>query len=228
MEEIVKVRLLRGIISASARFMRKIGAASTTALILLAAERSRDPELRIHFRSLQEFIAELDRTTHQYYASFVLVNIIAEVENYLTDVTKEVLRAYPMKIGGIQFKLSEIVGRSEDELILIAAERCMYEMMYKKPLEYLSELCRLASVDPGCIKAHWPTFVEAKARRDLGMHNDWRVNDTYLRKIGEVGLRSNLSVGADVCPDHAYVIEVATQFRKMIEELSDRLEAKFA
>ena len=26
-----------------------------------------------------------------------------------------------------------------------------------------------------------------KARRDLGVHNDWRINDTYKRKIKESG-----------------------------------------
>ena len=48
----------------------------------------------------------------------------------------------------------------------------------------------------------WPQFVEIKARRDIGIHNNWVCNQTYLRKVAEAGLQTSVEAGQSLIPGY--------------------------
>jgi hypothetical protein len=72
--------------------------------------------------------------------------------------------------------------------------------MYEKPNQYLNKICDLLSIDSEELKEHWPTYIEAKARRDLGVHNSWLCNSVYMRKISEAGLDNKYKEGEELFP----------------------------
>lgn len=81
-------------------------------------------------------------------------------------------------------------------------------------------MCKVLSIDEAAIQAVWPRFVEAKARRDLGMHNAWRCNSIYLRKLAESGIASTLKEGESAAPsDDVYVRQVD----HALDELADMI-----
>jgi hypothetical protein len=126
--------------------------------------------------------------------SFIL--LVAAFEQFLQEVTHNIVFANPKKVGQIEFKLSEILeAESNDELIRRSIETIMNRLMYKKPIEYLENIAELLSIDHKPLTANWAVFIEAKARRDLGVHNGWKCNSIYLRKVSDAGLVSVHSIG---------------------------------
>ncbi len=94
--------------------------------------------------------------------------------------------------------------------------------MYKKPMDYLSDMCQLISISEDKLKSHWPIFVEAKARRDLGMHADWRCNDIYLGKLRKANIKPKLHLGDSAVPDTSeylpWILNSLNDIAKIIKE----------
>lgn len=149
-----------------------------------------------------------------YFLSILFVDLISEIEIYFTHVIKAVIEKHPKKIGSASFKLNEIINAdSIDTLVTKAAEEHLNKLMYKKPMEYLSSICELLSIEEEKLSEHWKYYVEAKARRDLGVHNRWSCNSTYLRKIEEAGIKSNAKENDFMFPN----------YEKYIKDLLDKL-----
>jgi hypothetical protein len=214
---------------AKLRHTRKMGAIAATGAIVLAAESLTDhKDMQDSFSSLEGFLSPYNLSAHHYFAGTMLFNLITEVELYFTETIKAILVAYPKKLGSTQFKLSEIVQKPQEEVVLMAAERHLNSLMYKKPNEYLSELCEIMSIESAGVKPHWPPFIEAKARRDLGIHNNWIVNETYIRKMADSGIETTASKGSMLCPDHSYVQIAFDECDNLIRLIADLVDRKFS
>jgi hypothetical protein len=152
--------------------------------------------------------------------------MISSLELFFQEAISGVLQAYPKKIGSVQFKLSQILDAgTTDELISRAAEEYIIKLMYKKPLEYLEEITRLLSIHSASILPFWPTFIEAKARRDLGMHNGWKCNSTYIRKLEESGIPCSFQVGDDTFPyDDTYMNGVGNALEEISKAIFKELD----
>lgn len=131
-----------------------------------------------------------------YLVAQLFIAHISAFELFLQDLITVVVKKYPQKIGSVQFRLSEVLQASDtEELVYRAAEEILNKLTYKKPGEYLKEVCELLSVEPSLVSETWPKFIEAKARRDLGVHNGWVCNQIYLRKLSESQIASELKLG---------------------------------
>lgn len=138
---------------------------------------------------------------HMYFVARTFIGFVAAFEYFLQEVTTAVVTLYPLKVGGKDFKLSEVLTLSKDDLVTRAIEAHLLELMYAKPKDYVVGLAKLLSIDDKIFEEHLPVLVEAKARRDLGVHNAWICNRTYLRKLKEAGIKSKLKEGESAVPD---------------------------
>ena len=156
--------------------------------------------------------------------SFVM--LVASFEYFLQELVHVIVAIHPKKVGRVEFKLSEILDAgSTDELVRRGIEATLNSLMYKKPADYLTDVADLLSIDPFPLRENWTIFVEAKARRDLGVHNGWKCNDIYLRKVAEAGTTSNYAKGDRLFPPKgSYLDEV----RRALSTLADMMmEAAF-
>lgn len=143
-----------------------------------------------------------------FFASTNVIALVSEVEHFFANTVSTALRLYPGKMGGHTFRLTEILAvSSTDELVDRAASATMHELMYEKPLDYLAGLCNILSIEKQSLETDWPKFVELKARRDLGVHNDWIVNAIYLRKVKEARLEHAPLPGVRLIPDFQYLTQ---------------------
>ena len=92
--------------------------------------------------------------------------------------------------------------------------------MYEKPLDYLAKISSLLSINEKSLQPLWQTFIEAKARRDLGLHNGWECNAIYLRKVSEANLTTKFVLGESTLPK---VKEYITPMGKALSELAKLL-----
>lgn len=135
---------------------------------------------------------------------------------------------YPRKMGQQTFKLTEIIDvSSTDELIDRAANAVLNSLMYEKPLDYINKLAEILSIETKDLEQDWPVFVELKARRDLGVHNNWIVNEIYLRKLNEAKVIIKYNLGDRVIPDFIYMNEAMNVCEKLIDNFVNLLAEKW-
>lgn len=163
----------------------------------------------------------------EHYRSILFVDLISSSEQFFIALIKAVLLKYPHKVGKIQFTLKEIVETdSTEELVEKAADNFVYKLMYESPQDYLEKMCDLLAVDRLQLRPYWPKYIEAKARRDLGVHNNWVCNDTYVRKVTSVGEPIPYRLGDRMPPvDRGYcedtastILEIASTISKLVIE----------
>lgn len=163
-----------------------------------------------------------------FFASTQVIALVSEVEHFFANTVSTALRLYPGKMGSHTFRLTEILAvSSTDELVDRAASATMHELMYEKPLDYLAGLCAILSIEKQSLEIHWPNFVELKARRDIGVHNDWLVNAVYLRKIKEARLEQTPSPGTRLIPNFEYLTHSIELCNSLVGAMANLLGEKW-
>jgi len=161
--------------------------------------KSGDERLNAIYSQFEEATQLLGQSARSYLRSNTFFSVVSALELFLQELVQSVIAEYPKKVGITQFTLSDILdAASPDELLIKAGDLYLNKVMYKKPVEYLRDITDLLSVDRTALADVWPIFVEAKARRDVGIHNEWICNGTYVRKVQEVGIEVP-RVGGHVC-----------------------------
>lgn len=195
-----------GIMNAVDKFIASSLAYTNAVVYFMEVEAVSTKEGNEEFRKIHLAFEERAKALGLNVRSYLRCNIfaasIASIELFFQEALKCVIAEHPKKIGSMQFKLSEILEfSSKDELLSRAIDDYLNKLAYKRPFEYLEELASILSIEKQPIEELWPVFVEAKARRDLGVHNGWICNDTYLRKVKEAGIDTDKKVGDKLMPD---------------------------
>ncbi|RCW51591.1 hypothetical protein [Halanaerobium sp. ST460_2HS_T2] len=130
-----------------------------------------------------------DRRFQPFIRSYLFVALIAELENYLSDLLFYVLVKYPGKIENTTLEFNEIIELKEmNEVIKEVAKKEVHNLLYKSPKEYKKRLDSLLSMEDSVLENIWPDYIEMKARRDIGVHNSWYKNELYENKISKVNI----------------------------------------
>ncbi|PEL97812.1 hypothetical protein CN602_23355 [Bacillus cereus] len=117
--------------------------------------------------------------------SQLFIALIASIEDYLSQIMKEILVSYPEKISVKTTDSSNIINSADvKEIIEMMAEKHITDSLYKKPEEYKKSLIEIISADKDLLNNYWDSFIEMKATRDAGMHGGWKSNSIYIRKAG--------------------------------------------
>lgn len=162
------------------------------------------------------------------FSAALFVNLISEVEHFFVSCAATAIRLYPGKVGSETFRLSDVLAASStDELVERAADRALQALMYEKPADYLSSLCEIVSIDKKHLLDIWPSFVEMKARRDLGVHNNWVANEIYLRKLKEISFTNFPSIGLRLIPDFAYLEASIKTCDRLVGQMADLMGEKW-
>lgn len=178
--------------------------------------------------NLNESVKDVYKDPGGYFASRLFLAHIGAFELFLQELATAVILRHPKKVGSTQFKLTEILETGDPTaLVRRAIEELLNKLMYKKPSEYREELSALLSLDSTLFDPEWTIFVEAKARRDLGIHADWKCNSTYLRKLAEAQIPSPLSAGESAIPvDENYFNDTADALHLLAHKLTEAVILK--
>ena len=181
----------------------KIVALSQLSQIMLHALSlsTKDPESEFtkYFTSISDNLFDGHHTNREISApgykavgfmdGLTLIMTISELELFFQEVVIASLVAHPQKMTKTSIEIKQLINYSSiDDALRATAEGFANGLMFKKPNDYKKSLLSIISADEKLLDDFWPTFVEAKARRDIGVHNDWEVNDIYINKVKEVGL----------------------------------------
>jgi hypothetical protein len=146
-----------------------------------------------------------------------LIFIISEAEAFFQDVLFEVICRHPEKI--------DKSGATEAD-IRLAGQKYITKLLYKRPNEYKKKLLSLLSAEEDLLDDLWPLYVEAKARRDIGVHNSWVVNETYTGKVNEVGLAD--STETELSVDVDYFLRTRDAIITLMKRINQHCKSTFA
>jgi hypothetical protein len=156
----------------------------------------------------------------------LFVGLVAELEGMFAELLREVLCAYPGKIGKPPEGRGIAASATRAELVEQLADEEINQALYAKPADYRLIVEKHLGLDHALLEPHWDTFVEAKARRDLGVHNAWTWNRVYERKAGSK--RQQPGSGDNMWPTEKYFTEAAVAFREMAVAIQGALDKNFA
>lgn len=188
----------------------------------------RNKKIAIAYSRLQKSLNSHGICNEDYYLALLFIDLISSTEIFFIDLIKIILEKNPKKIGNIQFSIGEILDSSStDELILKASEMYINKLLYKKPYDYLADISSVLSIDKSIIEPYWASYIEAKARRDIGVHNNWICNSTYCKKLQEAGISSNSNIGDSLLPPYeGYASEIVTEIMNMTSVMKEAVFEK--
>lgn len=190
--------------------------------------KSGDSEMAEKHDSFQKLLTPDYANPHDYFVARLFISHISAFELLLQELAAFVIRKHPKKVGKTSFTLTDVLEASGSEgLVQRAIEEHLNKLMYKKPLEYLDDLADLLSIDPAPLKVNWKSFIEAKARRDLGVHNGWKCNAVYQRKLTEAGFDDVPKVGVNLIPKgDDYLNQALDEILALAEQITRAVEQK--
>jgi len=179
--------------------------------------------------NLQSATSVLGMSASQYIEGNLYFTQISALEIFFQTCLAAVLKSFPNKLGSTQFTLSQFLEvETKEELIMRAVDGYLNSLMYKKPKEYLDDMCKQLSISSDGFMNLWPIFIEAKARRDVGIHNNWICNQVYLRKVAEAKLETNARVGDSLMPeDENYFIDTVRKLGLLAESMLEAIRATY-
>ncbi|WP_157576129.1 hypothetical protein [Hydrogenophaga pseudoflava] len=184
--------------------------------------------IQASYLRLNKLLSQHNTNANEYFRSVLFIDLISSTEAFFAEIIKAVVAVYPQKIGKTQFELKDIVETTSlNDLIQRAADEYVYKLMYEKPEDYLEKICTTLSIDKNLIQTNWSTYIEAKARRDLGVHNNWKCNKTYLRKLDSQKIKYTCKEGETLMPiDREYCSQTSNKILEICKTMTSAVIEK--
>lgn len=162
--------------------------------------RQKDRRYYVPAVGREKFARRKDREVRAIFERFIdrglyeafIVNGVSQFETFLADVLTLVIRRYPQKLKTVfpgvaackDVPIDIVLEASTPaHAIELATTRHLNALFYGKPRTYLDYAGKLVGFETA--DRAFDDYVEIKATRDLIIHNDATVNETYLEKSGK-------------------------------------------
>lgn len=172
-----------------------------------------------------ELATLFEEARNKHFLSLVHQHQVALFEHLFFDMLRLLLADQPLRLPGKrQIEYSVIVAaKTKDEIVSNLIERELNEIKYKSVsdwftyLERLVSKCTVSEADLGGI-------AEAKATRDIFVHNAGVANKTYLQKAGPF---ARFKVGEEASVDADYTLEIWQLLSSVLISVIDCLIDEF-
>lgn len=148
---------------------------------------------------------------------------LATFESFTSDLIRLWLLAYPQSLAGRKLDFSVVLEASDkDAVAWHVVDREVNQVFYDRPAGWFAYLSDRVGIDLS-FPAEIEQFAEAKATRDILVHNARIVNEIYLTKVGRLA-RHKLGDRVDI-PD-PYHRATWLLVRGLVEQVSARILGK--
>jgi hypothetical protein len=181
----------------------------------------RQPIVSSHKYTRDQLIGRYNYLTHSQIPINGVYWLAMITETMFADLIRKLLKYYPGKAGSKkQISIKDVLGASTmDEIHLLVTDGFLNELSYKSPRDFAVEAENILSIKLlECPAYH--LYIEMKAARDVLIHNNGIVNDTYISKAGS---HARAERGKMLPIDQVYFLEVYETCIKLSEWLEKRL-----
>lgn len=176
-------------------------------------------------RKRESILQLLDSAIYRDLYKQSIIHGVAIIEDYLSVSLRTVLRWFPEKIAKLQksINITSVISYSNvNDLLLYIIDKQINELLYASPKEYFKSLEEILAIHINDdVKDR---YSEIKATRDLLVHNNGEVNETYARKSGA---EARAIIGQNIPVDESYFDSCISTFKDLVKEIYEGLMAKY-
>lgn len=181
-------------------------------------------------RDLPTMVAMLENMMAKDERSKSLLVAVSITEDFLMNMLKLVLRAYPDRItrgtkGGeaaMAVPLIEVIEKGRDEILEEKIQSRLSSALYASPAEYLKYIRGTLAIVLS--EERMNIFIEIKATRDIVIHANGRANEKYVEKAGT--LRRG-EAGDMLSVDQEYFDRSIANMKGLMLEIGSGLQTKY-
>lgn len=146
-----------------------------------------------------------------YLKSQLFIALMAELEDYLNQLLKLILSAYPEKLQSEHFDVNHALAQGDaQEILEEKINDKIRKKQYGRPKQFFNFVKLVLDSDKTIdklldergikdttkrqedsetlsLERLFPPYLEMKARRDVGIHNSWIRNDLYDERVADLG-----------------------------------------
>lgn len=156
-----------------------------------------------------------------------IVSIVSRVEAFIQECMIVAIRDQPKKLSivgersGIPLDLFMEHTDHDDILERYVNLRCQ-DLMFGKPADYLNKAAKILSIeiDDDIVS----NYVEMKASRDVIVHNNGKINQIYIDKVGR---KSRGKAGENLIVDEDYFEEIVMNSKILSGTIQRETEEKY-
>lgn len=121
--------------------------------------------------------------------SLCFSSLVSAFEDYIIEIAKLIFKLRPENLDNVKYDYGAFKALSEDELFDHLVNEGVASLTFGSPKEYINKFCKLIQIEKKAIEPYLKKYIEIKARRDTGVHNNWIKDSRYERKLAEIGLQ---------------------------------------
>ena len=168
--------------------------------------------------------ANAPRYVAEHLAQATFQQFVSVFENYILDLLRLWLAAYPRSMNKKQVEFEAILDAPDKAAITkLVVDRELIEVLYGRPSDWFAYLESRTGIS--CPPDEVERFTEAKASRDILVHNRGIANATYVQKAGKLARYKD---GEAIDIPEQYHRQVWELLCKFVGDISDRMIAKAA
>jgi hypothetical protein len=154
-----------------------------------------------------------------------LISVVSRTEAFIQDCLAVMLVEYPAKMtllskDGIPLDLFLQTEDKSEVITRYVALKCE-GLMYGKPKDYLNKFGECLDIDLAA--DHVNSFIEIKATRDIIIHNNGKINKSYVDKAGA---KKRGKVGDMLPIDHDYFRSSIISLKAFSMDVRAKMDAK--
>lgn len=163
------------------------------------ATKEGNPKLYDAYKNLESFLEKHTPEISQngirhdlvdkHMPSLCFSSLVSAFEDYIIEITRLVYKLKPENLDKIKCDYGTFKSSSTDELWDLLVTEGLASLTFGSAKEYINKFCKLTSIDKKIIEPKIKPYIEIKARRDTGVHNNWLKDSRYEKKLKEVGIQ---------------------------------------
>lgn len=149
--------------------------------------------------------------------SLCFSSLVSAFEDYIIEITKLVFKLKPENLDKIKCDYGTYRSLSEEDLFDFLVNEGVSSLTFGSAKEYINKFCKTTCIDKKQIESLLKQYIEIKARRDTGVHNNWIKDARYERKLAEIGITPETSIYLTPSLDYfEYSFDLCGQLVKLI------------
>ncbi|HGD3425589.1 TPA: hypothetical protein ACI4DF_004302 [Enterobacter hormaechei] len=162
-----------------------------------------NPKLYSAYKNLESFLEKYSPEVsdkgirhdlvEKHMPSLCFSSLVSAFEDYIIEITKLIFILKPENLDKIKCDYGTYKSLSKEDLFDYLVNEGVSNLTFGSAKEYINKFCKTTCIDKKQIEPFLKQYIEIKARRDTGVHNNWIKDARYEKKLAEIGIKPNES-----------------------------------
>ncbi|HBZ7693681.1 hypothetical protein [Klebsiella pneumoniae] len=158
---------------------------------------------------------------NHYIPTLCFSTLVSAFEDYITEIARLMFSLKPEHLDKVKLDYKTYKNLPPDEIIDYLTTEAIASITFSSANEYINKICKLTEISKKDNEALIKSFIEIKARRDIGVHNNWVKDRRYEQKLSEVNIAP--SEKTILTPDLSYFTHAFNTCGALVKIISNNI-----